>query len=196
MEVRESAMAYGRQKFTVEEYLKMERTAEQKHEYFRGEIFAMAGAGARHNVIFKNLYGELAYHLKGKSCQPYGSDLRIHIPENSLFTYPDISVICSDIVSPGEDNDTVIHPAVLIEILSRSTKDCDRGTKLKLYRDIASLKEYVLIDSEAVSIEVFCITGHGHWQLTEYKNDKDILQIRTIDFQLPLHEIYRGTKLV
>ena len=195
MEVREPAIAYGKQKFTIEEYLKLESAAEQKHEYYRGEIFAMAGAGARHNVVFKNLYGELAYKLKGKPCQPYGSDLRIHIPENSLFTYPDISIICGDIVSSAADNDTAVQPSVLIEILSHSTKDYDRGTKFKLYRDIPSLKEYVLVDSEAIGIEIFRITADAHWQLEEYKNVNEMIEIKMIGFQLSLNEIYHGTKL-
>lgn len=195
MEVREPAIAYGKQKFTIEEYLKLESAAEQKHEYYRGEIFAMAGAGARHNVVFKNLYGELAYKLKGKPCQPYGSDLRIHIPENSLFTYPDISIICGDILNSASDNDTVVQPSVLIEILSHSTKDYDRGSKFKLYRDIPLLKEYVLVDSEAIGIEIFRITADAHWQLEEYKNVNEMIEIKTLGFQLSLIEIYHGTKL-
>src|SRR4028119_2480007 len=103
MEIKEPAIAYGKQKFTIEEYLQMERSSEQKHEYYNGEVFAMSGAGPKHNVIFRNVYGELAFWLKGKPCQPYGSDLRIHIPENTLFTYPDISIICRDIVTEEKD---------------------------------------------------------------------------------------------
>lgn len=195
MEAREPAIAYGRQKFTIEEYLEMEHAAEQKHEYYLGEIFAMSGAGPRHNVIFRNLFGELAYRLKGNPCQPYGSDLRIHIPENSLFTYPDISIICGDIVSADEDNDTVIQPSILIEILSPSTKDYDRGTKFKLYRDSPSLKEYVLIDSESISVEIFRINEEKRWQLEEHKTPGEMLQIKTVGFKLTLSEIYRDTNL-
>lgn len=195
MEVKEPAIAYGKQKFTIEEYLKMERASEHKHEYFNGEIFAMSGAGLRHNVIFRNLYGKLAYRLEGKPCQPYGSDLRIHIPENTLFTYPDISIICRDIVTDEKDDDNVIQPSVLIEILSPSTRNYDRGTKFKLYRDIPSLKEYILIDSEAISVEIFRLTETGHWQLEEYKRLADSFQINTVSFQLTLDEVYQGTKL-
>jgi Uma2 family endonuclease len=195
MEIKEPAIAYGKQKFTMEEYLTMERSSEQKHEYFNGEIFAMSGAGERHNVIFSNLFGELAYKLKGNPCRPYGSDLRIHIPENTLYTYPDISIICRDIVTDQKDDDNVIQPSVLIEILSPSTKNYDRGTKFKLYRDIPSLKEYVLIDSEAISVEIFRLHENGHWQLDEYKNPDEFLKLFTIDFELTLKEIYQGTKL-
>ena len=196
MEIREPVIAYGKKYFTSEEYLEIERSATSKHEFFEGEIFAMAGAGARHNVIFGNLFGELAYHSKGTACKPYGRNLRIHIPENTLFTYPDISVICGDIVSTGEDNDSVLQPSVLIEILSPSNKDYDRGTKFKLYRDIPSLNEYILIDSESVNIEIFRKNENQQWLLQEYKNPDEYLQISTINFQLTLREIYADTKLV
>lgn len=162
MEIKEPATAYGKKKFTIEEYLQIERANEQKHEYFNGEIFAMPGASPRHNVIFRNLYGDLAYRLRGKPCQPYGSDMRVHIPENTLFTYPDISIFCNDIVTDEGDNDIFVQPSVLIEILSPSTKNYGRGTKFKLYRDIPTLKEYVLIDSEAINVEIFRLND-GHW---------------------------------
>ena len=89
MEVHESSPAYNKQFVSVKQYLDQEKIALQKHEYYKGEIFAMAGAGSRHNVIFKNVYLALGIALKGKRCQPYGSNLRIHIPENTLYTYTD-----------------------------------------------------------------------------------------------------------
>ncbi|WP_223711366.1 Uma2 family endonuclease [Niabella beijingensis] len=82
-----------------------------------GAVFATAGAGRRHHIIFKNTLGQLYMLLSGNDCQPYGSDMRIHIPENTLFTYPDISIICGDMVAPAEDENTAVLPAVLIEIL-------------------------------------------------------------------------------
>ena len=195
MEVNEPAVAYSKQKMSIQEYLEFEKNSIDKHEYYRGEIFIRAGAMPKHNVIFKNFFGSVAMHLKGKSCQPYGSDLRINIPENNLFTYPDISIICGDIVTSEHDEDTATQPVVLIEILSKSTKDYDRGSKFKLYRDIPTLKEYILIDSESISIEAFSINQNNHWELKEYKTVENTLSIATIDFQLPLIEIYEGTKL-
>lgn len=140
--IREPLAVYGKTFFTEQEYLDMERAAEWKHEYFQGEIFAMSGASLMHHKIFSDLFGELAYKLKGNPCQPDGSDLRMHIPENTLYTYPDISIHCRDMIIPGSDEDNAILPAVIIEILSKSTRSYDRGDKFKLYRDIASLKEY------------------------------------------------------
>lgn len=196
METKEPAITYGNRKFTVEEYLKMDRDSDRKHEYFNGEVFAMSGAGYRHNIIFRNLYGKLAYSTEGKPCRPYGSDMRVHIPENTLYTYPDISIFCKDIITEEGDKDVFIGPAVLIEILSPSTRNYDRGTKFKLYRDIPTLREYVLVDSEAVSVEIFRVNENKYWQLEEYRQPGELLNIHTVGFQLSLNELYRDTKLL
>ena len=196
MEVKEPEVAYGKNKYTVEEYLRMEKAATEKHEYYQGEIFAMSGAKSRHNVIAKNLIRDIANALRGKPCQPYGSDLRINIPENTLFTYPDISIICGDIVPSEFDEDTAILPTVIIEILSPSTKEYDRGGKFKLYRDITALKEYILIDSEAVNIEAFRINSTNHWELEEYKSISGALELPSVHVTIPVADIYEGTKLM
>lgn len=193
-EVREPVPAYGKKKISFEEYLEWEQENGSKYEYFRGEVFAMSGAGIIHNIIFRNVFGGLAYHLKGRTCQPYGSDLKIHIPQNSLYTYPDISIICKDLTTLK--NDIAGEPSVIIEILSASTKNYDRGDKFKLYRDIPTLKEYILIDSESVTIEAFRINESGHWELEEYKDRSETLSIPTISLTFPLTEIYEGTKLL
>jgi Uma2 family endonuclease len=112
MEVREPVVIYGKKTLTVEEYLQYEKTADEKHEYYKGEIFAVAGASARHNIIFKNTFRDLATFLKNKPCQPYGSDLRIHIPENTLFTYPDISIICGELILSEADEDSITLPGI------------------------------------------------------------------------------------
>jgi Uma2 family endonuclease len=192
MEVREPIVVYNKSKLTVDEYLRFEKESSQKHEYFNGEIFAMAGAGPRHNVIFSNVFRELATHLKGQPCKPYGSDLRIHIPQNNLFTYPDISVICGDIIPSEIDANTAILPSIIIEILSPATKDYDRGGKFRLYRDVPSLKEYVLIDSESISVEIFRINPQGNWELEEHRSIGDTWSLPTVGFSLPLKEVYEG----
>jgi Uma2 family endonuclease len=195
MEVREPVLVYNKKILTAEEYLEYEKAADQKHEYYMGEIFAMAGVGARHNVIFSNVFTQIGWHLKGKPCRPYGSDMRVHIPQNTLFTYPDISIICGELISSDKDADTFTLPSVIIEILSSSTKNYDRGIKFKLYRDIPSLKEYILIDSQSVGVEVFRINDQNHWELEEYKIMHETLTVHTIKASMPLAEIYEGTKL-
>ncbi|HEX7847968.1 MAG TPA: Uma2 family endonuclease [Chitinophagaceae bacterium] len=195
MDVREPAVAYGKRKFTIEEYLEMENAATEKHEYYKGEIFAMSGTKMPHNTIFSNLFGELAIRLKGKKCRPYGSDMRIHIPQNTLFTYPDISIVCGEVVTLNNDDWNVLNPTVIIEILSPSTKNYDRGEKFMLYRDIPTLKEYVLVDSENIHIEVFRLNESLHWELEEYKSTGEQVDIKAIDEKLSVAEIYEGVKI-
>jgi Uma2 family endonuclease len=195
MEVRDPVLVYNKAKLTVEEYLQFEKESRDKHEYFRGEIFAMAGAGARHNVIFSNLFIEIGIQLRGKPCKPYGSDLRIHIPENTLFTYPDISIICGEIVPSKIDPDTAVQPSILIEILSPSTRNYDLGGKFELYREIPTLKEYYVIDSESIRIVSHRIGTNGFWEIQDYKSLEGILAMPLVNVSLSLKEIYEGTKL-
>lgn len=188
--IREPVAAYGKNKFTVEEYLQYESEAETKHEFYRGEIFAMAGAGARHNLIFSNLFVALGEQLKGSGCRPYGSDLRIHIPENTLYTYPDISIICGDIIPSEEDENSATLPKVIIEILSTATRNYDRGEKFWLYRQMPSLKEYVLVDSETLGVEVFRRKEMTKWELEEYKTIHDIVPIPSVGVSISMKDIY------
>lgn len=195
MEVREPAVAYGKQKFTIEEYLAMEEVAVEKHEYYRGEIFAMSGPKVPHNIIFRNLFTGLANKLNGKRCQPFSSDQRIHIEANTLFTYPDISIVCGEPETLHDDNWNLLNPAVIIEILSPSTKNYDRGEKFKLYRDIPTLTEYILVDSETIHIEVFRLNVSNRWELEEYDTVAKTLYVKTINEHISLSEIYAGIKL-
>ncbi|MFT3703357.1 MAG: Uma2 family endonuclease [Agriterribacter sp.] len=195
MELREPAVAYGKQKFTIEEYLTMENAAVEKHEYYRGEIFAMSGPKVPHNRISGNLYAELHLKLRGKNCKPYNSDQRIHIEANTLFTYPDISIVCGEEITLNNDNWNIINPTVIIEILSPSTKNYDRGEKFMLYRDIPTLQEYILVDSESIHIEVFRLNTAHRWELEEYDSIENPLYIKVINELLPVGEIYAGVKI-
>ena len=195
MEVREPAIAYSKQKISIAEYLEMENASPEKHEYYKGEIFAMSGAKMPHNTISKNLLGTLFAKLKGKKCQPYGSDVRVHVESNTLFTYPDISIVCGEVITLNDDEYNVLNPAVIIEVLSKSTKNYDRGEKFKLYRDIATLKEYILVDSESIHIEVFRLNEKNHWELEEYNNINESFTIKTINESVLISEIYENVKV-
>ncbi len=192
MELKEPVVAYGKQKFTIEEYLEFEEKSDSKHEYYQGEIFAMSGAKVPHNIIAVNILTSLKQRLKGKSCQPFNSDQRVYIPENSLFTYPDISVICGEILTKDNDNWNILNPSVIIEVLSTSTKSYDRGDKFMLYRDIATLKEYMLVNSEKIQVEMFRINAGGRWELEEYKKITEVAEVKAIQQFLPMIEIYEG----
>lgn len=196
MQANEPAIAYNKRKYSIDEYLELENASAEKSEYYKGEIFAMAGAGGQHNIITSNLLTNLGYKLKGKSCKPFGSDLRIHIEKNTLFTYPDISIICGEMKSLNNDDLNFLNPSIVLDVLSSSTKTYDGGSKFKLFRDIPTLKEYILVDSEAIGIEAFHINGHNLWELHEFNNIDETLYLPTIQVSLPLREIYEGTELL
>ena len=188
--VEEPAVKYNY--VSQETYLETERGALEKHEYYQGEIFAMSGASAKHNRIFTNLFGELSYKLKGKGCVPYGSDLRIHIPKNTLYTYPDISIICGEMELTDDKFDTATNPSVIIELLSHSTRNYDKGEKFTLYRDMHSLQEYILIDTEKIYVEKHIRNADNSWQLTDYKSIENSFTISTIQLSFLLMDIYEG----
>jgi len=195
MEIREPAVAYGNRKYSIEEYLAIENAAIEKNEYYGGEIFAMSGAKESHNSISGNTFYELKRRLKGQSCKPYNSDQRIHVEKNSLFTYPDISVFCGAMQFLNNDDLNALNPTVIVEVLSPSTKSYDRGDKFKLYRDIPTLKEYILIDSSAIGIEAYRINSNGHWELQELSRIDEQLTFPVLQITIPLAEIYDDVKL-
>ena len=195
MEVKEPAIDYSKQKISIKEYLEMENASVEKHEYYQGEVFAISGAKVPHVMICDNILFALKQKLKGKSCKPFGSDLRIHIEANTLFTYPDISIVCGDIVTLNDDNFNVLNPSVLIEVLSKLTKSYDRGDKFKLYRDLPTLREYVLVDSESIGVEIFRLNTTQHWELEEYDKGAEGFKIHTVDVFLLMNEVYEGMKL-
>ena len=188
--VNEPVVAYQKRHYTIEEYLEMEKASTEKHEYFLGEIFAMSGAGFNHNLIFSNVFGVLAHKLKGSKCIPFGSDMRMNIPENTLFTYPDISIYYNGLTHSDVDEDTSILPTAIIEILSPSTRNYDRGKKFMLYKDIPSLKEYIMIDSEWVWVQAFYIDDKNNWKLNEHKEISDTLTLISMGFEVALSDIY------
>ena len=122
--------------------------------------------------------------------------MRIHITVNTLYTYPDIPIICGDVVgTDGKYTDNATNPSVIIEILSPSTKSYDRGNKFRFYRDIPALREYILINSESISIEAFRLNVNMHWELEEYRALNQSLSLTTVDLLISLNEIYEGTKI-
>ncbi len=177
---------------TVDEYFAFEDASLEKHEYYKGEIFAMAGASFIHNQIVANTLSEIALHLRDKNCQVLPSDLKIQVEANSLFTYPDLSILCEKPKFYNDRVDTITNPAVLIEILSPSTMDYDRGGKFALYRKIASLQEYILISSTEYRFEKFVRQNDINWLLSEVRNPDETVSIETIEFSIFLSQLYRN----
>lgn len=177
---------------TQEDYLSFERELQDRHEYYKGEIYLMSGASFKHNIIEDNIRGTLHGFLKGKKCRSFGSNLRIHIPKNTLYTYPDILIVCEDPIFVDGEFDTLLNPAVIIEILSPSTANYDRGAKFDLYREVETLKEYILVDSVTTHFVHYIKNADSTWTLSETKNLNDPFYITAINFQCLLSEIYSG----
>jgi len=176
------------------EYFALEEESKTKHEFHAGEIFAMAGASVRHNRIAGNVYSHLLAVGEKQKCTPYILDLRLWIEERELFTYPDVMLICGEPeFYPGRD-DTVTNPQVLVEVLSESTKNYDRGEKFEFYRAIPSLREYILIDQDKVHVERFAKSPKGAWVLAEWNELSATLVLESLDCRIPLAEIYRGVR--
>lgn len=181
--------------YSEQEYLELEREAEYKSEYYRGELFAMAGAGRNHNRITENLSGEVYIALRGKSCQSFSRDMRIHIPENTLYTYPDVLITCGKLEFLDEKTDTLLNPSVIFEVLSPGTVAYDRGEKFHLYRSIRTLTEYVLVDSQKVGADVYRKGENGVWYLASTAYDiEGSIEIGQIGLSLKMADIYRQTE--
>ncbi|MBI3220823.1 MAG: Uma2 family endonuclease [Bacteroidetes bacterium] len=196
MNTEEPVVSYQKKFISIEEFIEMENEASEKHEYFQGEVFSMAGACDNHNEIFSSLFSELSAQLKGKTCRTYGSDKRLYVRENTLLTYPDISVYCNKSAPFGKGEMTFVDPTVLIEILSESTKNYDRGVKFSLYRDIPTLLEYIQVDSQSIRVEIFRLNESKHWELQEYKTLDESLHIASLNVRIPLRDVYQFTSLV
>jgi Uma2 family endonuclease len=176
---------------TPEEYLAMEEASEERHEYYQGEIFAMAGASIAHNRIVKNCINRFETGLIGKNCEAFMDNMRLWIEATGLFTYPDLMVVCGEPVLYQERDDTITNPVVIVEVLSDSTKNYDRGEKFKFYRSIPTLKEYILIDQYSVHVEQYYLEAPNKWILVEYNRLTDVLKFAKIDFEISLQDIYR-----
>jgi Uma2 family endonuclease len=175
---------------TPAEYLRVERAAAYRSEYFAGEMFAMAGGSPRHSLIRTNLIGELSGGLKCCPCTAYDSDLRIRVSATGLYTYPDASVICGALEFDDEHRDTVLNPTLIAEVLSEGTEAYDRGKKFNHYRQLPSLREYLLVAQDRPTLERFARNADGTWTLTIKSGLDQSLDLSAIGVTLSLAEVY------
>lgn len=188
-----AAVKEQKKKYTQEEYLLLERKAEHKSEYFKGEIFAMSGASLAHNKITINFIAFLSNLLKGKECNVYGSDLRLHIPSNTFYTYPDLTVVCGKEELLDAEFDTLLNPVFIAEVLSPTAADYDTGNKFTLYRSIPSLKEYWVASPFEYRLEKFVKdSANNTWVLSETTNLEDTFLLTSLKTEIPLRELYAG----
>ena len=177
-----------------EEYLAHERVAERPSEYFGGEVFPMEDAASRHVEIQGNLYYAIRRELTGKDCKVYGSGLRVRVASTGLYTYPDLVVICGNREFAESDRDTVTNPKVIIEILSPSTEDYDRGGKFGNYRTIPSLREYLVVAQNRVFAEHH-VKQPDFWVLRDFQSREAVISLESVGIQLKLADAYQDLDL-
>lgn len=185
----QSAQARPKKYYTAEEYLTLEEKAEYRSEYYNGKITAMPINTMNHNTLVGNISAQMHFAFKTKECSIYMLDLRLWVEAKELFTYPDIYVVCGKREYYKNRKDTITNPVLIIEVLSESTEDYDCGKKFEFYQTIPTLREYILIDQYKFHVEQFSLGADGKWKLTKY-NEDNVLHCTSVDFQIPLREIY------
>lgn len=177
-----------------EEYLVRERAAFERSEYDQGEIIPMAGATRNHNRIKENIIIQAGSQMEATQCQSFSSDMRVYQPEAGLFAYPDIIIVYGEPELADKEFDTLLNPAVIIEVLSEGTERYDRNQKFQRYQKISSLREYILVASQSIDVAVWRKGEDGHWKLAESHTDVDQgLRIDTIDLSISLTKVYART---
>ena len=174
---------------TPKEYLEIERQAETKSEYIAGEIFAMAGASRSHNLIVRNISRGLDPQREGQACEVYTNDMRVEVDPTGLYTYPDVVIVCGQPQFKDANEDTLLNPTVIMEVLSDSTASYDRGEKFEHYGTLPSLTDYLLIAQDRAAIEQRVRTDRG-WQLAFHYGLDAVVPLPSIGCELHLSDVY------
>jgi Uma2 family endonuclease len=187
----------SKRRYTIQEYLKLEEAATDRHEFHDGEVLAMSGGTDRHSGIGINIVLALGNRLRGHPCRLRNNDLRVRIPGQARYLYPDASIICGPTQLDEDDpkKTTIINPRVIVEVLSDSTEAYDRGAKFEFYRAIPSLEEYVLVSQREPMIETFLRQPGGTWLFNAWKGLETIASLKSIKIELPLAEVYYDDSL-
>jgi Uma2 family endonuclease len=181
-------------RISPEEYLALERAAEQKHDYVDGDVVAMAGGMLAHAWIAARVITELSNRLLDRNCYVVGSDARLCVSWQRLMTYPDVQVVCGEPQYVDDKRDTLLNPIVIVEVLSPSTAQYDRGHKAVLYRSLPSVREYLLVDQKPVYVEHYRRGEPGKWELTVTDSREAVIHLASLACDLPVRDIYRGVE--
>jgi Uma2 family endonuclease len=180
-------------RYTPEEYLALERKAKYKSEYSNGFITAMSGASREHNLIAGNIHAVVWIQLADRPCEVYQGDMRVRTSPTGLYTYPDVVAFCGEPQFLDEEVDTLLNPTLIVEVLSPSTREYDRGDKFEQYQTIESLREYVLVSQDEVLVEHFVRQGQ-EWVRSEIRDMTETLVLESIGCAVPLRQIYQKVK--
>jgi len=180
--------------FTVAEYLELENDADERHEYQDGEILAMPGGSPEQSFIIANFVREAGNALKGKPCRVAVSNLRVRIAHKLRYVYPDASIICGPLQFDPQDlrRHTILNPKVIIEVLSPSTENYDRGDKFTQYREIQAFEEYILISQDRPNFESFLRQADGAWSILNFTGLDAAAKIRRLGISISMAELYAG----
>lgn len=184
------------QLLTPIEYLALERSSEQKHEYLSGRIFAMAGASPKHNLVCGNLIGALRERLRARPCAVMPSDQHVYVEATGLGTYPDVTVLCDKAKHHPDFPQSLVNPSILVEVLSPSTEAYDRGAKFDHCARLDTLREYVLVATDRFAVDHYVRDVDGTWRLTQSRSLEGSLRLACVDATVPLSEIYENLELV
>jgi len=174
-------------RFTPEEYFQWEEEQQLRHEYINGEVYAMSGGTQNHGRIASNIIFILKGHLRGGGCQVGNSDCRVNIIETDDFVYPDVSVTCDE--RDRTAIQAIKYPCLIVEVLSPSTANYDRGDKFRMYRRNHSLQDYLLVDAEKIAIDLYRLNELGNWEIVNYQPG-DTIEIKSIDLGCLIEDIY------
>jgi Uma2 family endonuclease len=177
--------------YTPEEYLELEEKADYKNEYRDGEIISMTGGTTNHNKLALNLATGLNVALNDLDYEIYIGDVKLWIPRYREFTYPNVMVIEGQPVYYSTNTTIVTNPVLIVEVLSKSTKDYDRGDKFLYYRSIPEFKEYILIDQTKYYVMQYVKTSENQWILTEYETEDAMINLSSINVELSLKQLYK-----
>lgn len=185
-------MQQKRRQYTLEQYFDLQSGVELKLEYFNGEIYAMAGGSADHNRISRNVLSIFVNALTRSECEAFGSDMRVGTP-SGLYTYPDASIVCGQATNGKVQS--ISNAAVLVEVLSDSTRDYDRGEKFELYRSIPAFRHYLLIEQSSVSVEHRWRRPDGSWASETVASPDGTIHLADPAIDLPLSGLYAGVQV-
>jgi Uma2 family endonuclease len=173
-----------------EEYLAIERSAEYKSEYVDGVMYTMAGGSERHNLIAANIIISIGVQLRNRPCRVYPSDLKVRVPNSKRFFYPDVSVVCGETKFADDEQDVILNPILIVEVLSESTAAYDRGKKFLSYQQIDSLQEYLLISQDEAIVEHYVRQNNDTWLYTKAISLEETIILPSIECEVALKDIY------
>ena len=187
-----SPVQHPQRHYTIDDYFLAEESSPLRHEYYRGEIFVMAGGTPEHNTIALNVAAAFHSALTGSPCRAFGSDQRIAIP-SGLYTYPDVSIVCGPLQLTSERLPSILNPVVLVEVLSDSTRDYDRGEKFDLYASIPTFRDYLLVEPGRVHLEHWSrAAANEEWTSVVKQSIDDSLSLTSVSIVMPLARVYEN----